>query len=345
MRMIDEAVVVTNPDLLNEAYVPPDIPAREPQIQELAACLSPALKKKKPLHAWVFGRPGTGKTLTAKFILRRIEREAYVAGVYVNCWEHNSYYSVLDKLVRELRILGAEKLNTSFKLERLEQFLGLRPFIIVLDEIDQPKADERDSVLYNLCNIGNVGLICVCNSRSILYSMDERIKSRLNARLVEFNPYTEDDLAFILKQRAELALYPGSWAKATLLRIAELAEGDARVAIQTLKNAAYNAEKEDSRTIKEKHIKDGFTSARDIKKTYLLNKLTTHHRMLHEIVKSRGEINSGELWEAYLERCRVENKPAIALRTYSEYMNKLIELDLVRWDRALVRGKVRVFRV
>lgn len=69
-----------------------------------------------------FGRPGTGKTLTAKFILRKIEREAYISSVYVNCWEHNSYYSVLDKLVRELRILGAEKLNTSFKLERLERF-------------------------------------------------------------------------------------------------------------------------------------------------------------------------------------------------------------------------------
>jgi hypothetical protein len=26
-------------------------------------------------------------------------------------------------------------------------------------------------------------------------------------------------------------------------------------------------------------------------------------------------------------------------------MNKLIELDLVRWDRALVRGKVRVFGI
>jgi Cdc6-like AAA superfamily ATPase len=59
----------------------------------------------------------------------------------------------------------------------------------------------------------------------------------------------------------------------------------------------------------------------------------------------RREINSGELWEAYLERCRVQDKPAIALRTFSEYMNKLIELDLVKWDRALVRGKVRVFKL
>ena len=50
-------------------------------------------------------------------------------------------------------------------------------------------------------------------------------------------------------------------------------------------------------------------------------------------------------WKAYLEKCGELKKQPIALRTFSEYMNKLIELDLVQWDRALVRGKVRVFKV
>lgn len=152
-------------------------------------------------------------------------------------------------------------------------------------------------------------------------------------------------MSFILRQRAEFALYPGSWNEGILSRIAELADGDARVAIQTLKNAAYNAENDSSPKIGEKHIQAGYNAAKDIKKTYLLNKLTTHHRLLYEIVKESREINSGELWKVYLSRCRAENKPTIALRTFSEYMNKLIELDLVRWDRALVRGKVRVFKL
>jgi len=345
MRMIEEQTIVTNPDILSENYVPANIPARETQIQELTFCLSPALKKKKPMHAWLHGKPGAGKTLIAKFILRKIEREAYVEGTYVNCWEQNSYYSVLDKLVRELRILGAEKLNTSFKLERLEACLGSRPFVIVLDEIDQPKRTERDSIIYNLCNIGNVGLICVCNSRTILYSMDGRIKSRLNSKQIELNPYTEDDLAYILEWRAELALYPSSWNKKTLAKIAELAEGDARVAIQTLKNAAYNAENGLSPRIKEKHIKEGYNAAKDLKKTYLLNKLTTHHRLLYDLVKEKKTIHSGQLWKVYLETCAKLKKQPIALRTFSEYINKLIELDLVQVDRALVRGKVRVFKV
>ncbi len=340
-----EPSIITNPDLLDETYIPANIPVRESHIKELTHCLRPALKKKKPMHAWLHGRPGTGKTLTAKFILRKIKAEEYVDGVYINCWEQNSYYSVLDKLVRELRILGAEKLNTSYKLERFERFVGQKPFVIVLDEIDLPKRYERDSIIYNLCNIGNIGLICVCNSRSVLYAMDERIKSRLNAKQLEFNHYSESDLAFILKRRAELALYPGSWSDKTLNRIAALAEGDARVAIQTLKNAAYNAENCLSRTIKEKHIKEGHSSVKVLNKTYLLNKLSSHHRLLYELVKKSKEIKSGELWKAYLEKCGELKKQPIALRTFSEYMNKLIELDLVQWDRALVRGKVRVFKV
>jgi Cdc6-like AAA superfamily ATPase len=175
--------------------------------------------------------------------------------------------------------------------------------------------------------------------------MDERIRSRLNAKQIEFRPYTEDDLAYIMERRAEIALHPHSWNRKTLDRIASLAEGDARVSIQTLKNAAYNAENDLSRKINEKHIREGYNSAKDLKKTYLLNKLTTHHRLLYELVKERKVIHSGQLWKIYLEKCAELKKPTIALRTFSEYMNKLIELDLVQWDRALVRGKVRVFKV
>lgn len=83
----------------------------------------------------------------------------------------------------------------------------------------------------------------------------------------------------------------------------------------------------------------GWNSAKNLKKTYLLNKLTLHHRLLYELVKENKEIKSGELWKIYLEKCKNLKTQPIALRTYSQYMNKLIEPDLVKWERALVRGK------
>lgn len=118
-----------------------------------------------------------------------------------------------------------------------------------------------------------------------------------------------------------------------------------RVAIQTLKNAAYNAENDLTSKIKDKHIKEGYNYTKDLKKTYLLNKLTTHHRLLCLLNKQNKQIESGKLWKIYIEKRKKLKKRPIALRTYSEYMNKLIEMYLVQWDRALVRGKVRVFKV
>ncbi len=85
--------------------------------------------------------------------------------------------------------------------------------------------------------------------------------------------------------------------------------------------------------------------ARVIKKAYLLNKLTPDHKILYEIVKSRKEILSNQLWEAYLSEARKRKVKPIASRTYSEYVNKLRDLGLIKAERARVRGKVRVFRV
>ncbi len=337
--------VLTRPELLCEDYFPSDILGREKQLNAISYCLEPANKKMKPVHAWIYGQSGTGKTVVAKYILKKSQKETNADGVYINCWENNSFFSILDKLVRELRILGAEKLNVGFKLERLQQFIGKKGFIIILDEFDQVKAPDSDDTIYNLCTYENIGLICISKSRLALYSLDERILSRLNPQQISFPSYTEEDIFQILMKRALFSLRPGSYKESTLHYIARLADGDSRVAIQTLRNAAYMAEKENSPTIKQAHIKSGHHSWKDLEKSYLLNKLNSHHRMLYGLVKEKKTINSGELWKAYLAKCQKQKRHPIAVRTFSEYMNKLIELDLVHWDRALVRGKVRVFSV
>ena len=336
---------MARPNLFHEDYIPADITGREMQIKEISYCLEPAYRKMKPMHAWLYGESGTGKTIVAKYLLKRCQRNAHLDGIYVNCWEYNSYFSILDKLVRDLRILGAEKLNTAFKLERFQQFIGKKPFLIILDEIDQIKHPEADAVIYNLCTHENIGLFCISKSRLALYSLDERIQSRLDARQIAFGPYSENELFKILMARALFSLRPGSYSENTLRFISKLAEGNARTAIQTLRNAAYIADNEQSPNIKLVHIKNGYNSSKDMERSYLLNRLNSHQRLLYELVKENKEINSGELWREYLERCKKLQKHPIAIRTYSEYMNKLIEMELVYWDRALVRGKVRVFKV
>jgi Cdc6-like AAA superfamily ATPase len=90
-------------------------------------------------------------------------------------------------------------------------------------------------------------------------------------------------------------------------------------------------------------VKHAWNSAKDIKKTYLLRKLTDHHRLLHELIVKNSGILSGDLWRLYLKTCSARRIHPIAVRTYSDYCNSLVELNLVEAKRAAIQGKVRVF--
>jgi len=341
MKWNDGSKIIHDHYLFSESYVPPNIPARENQIQELSFYLSTARDSMNPINVWIYGTPGTGKTSTCKFLLKKLENETNVRGLYVNCWENPTFYTILDKIIRELRILRADKLNTSFKFDRLRSHLCDKPFILFLDEIDQPSQKERNSILYNFSNLPRVGIVAISNNKYVLYTLDERIRSRLNAQWLEFGPYTIDDIRSILSHRADFALATGSYDDNVLNKIAELAGQDARIAIQTLKNAAHLAEKEITKCISIRHVNKGYYSVKNMKKSYLLDNLTIHHKILYDIIQHKTDVLSGKLWRLYLKKCSLMNVQPVASRTYSEYVRKLIEAGIVKAERASVKGKVR----
>jgi cell division control protein 6 len=337
--------IIADLSALSEDYIPECISGRETQLKEIRLCLGPVSRNYRPMNLWIYGPAGVGKTTTVKFLLKSLEKPYGIKTVYVNCWERRSFYSVLNKVISELRILGAERPDTSFKMERLERQLKEFFLILVLDEIDRTPPGQRASLLYSLCQLERVGVVCISSERDTLFDLDDRIKSRLNATQVEFKPYTASDLFQILKIRAEMALLPKTWDKELLEKISGLANGDARVAIQTLKNAAYYAERSGAKRIFQEHLDKGWKDARAIKRNYLLNKLADDHRILFEIVRQKKEIISGDLWAAYLSGAADRGLNPIAVRTFSEYMNKLRDVGLVKVSRARVRGKVRLFKV
>jgi orc1/cdc6 family replication initiation protein len=341
-----ERVLIRRPEVLTEAFMPSALLGRDRQIEELRMCLAPSLKQRKPINAWLCGSPGTGKTAVARHVLESIAEEHPVRGVYINCWEYRTLYLVSDKIVREQRIMFAEKTEAALKLERFARSLGSKPFVIVLDEIDKPTPVERNAILYNLSSIGNVGLICICNSRYFLVSLDQRILSRLAARQIVFQPYTSQQLVEILKDRAEEALEKDAWSVETLVEIARLSEGDARVAIQTLKNAAELAEARRGAAISPEDIGNGFSVAKELKLHYLLKSLTEHHRLIYELIKEAGTsgILSNALWESYLQRCSQSGKRPVAMRTFSSYVSTLLSVGLVQDERAPVRGNLRLLK-
>ena len=181
-----EARILVNPNVLEEDHLPDRMLHSKDRIAEIEGYLSPVLKKQKPLHLWLYGDPGTGKTATARYILEKLQRKSAVKGLYVNCWQHESLYSILDYITAELRILRAEEQRTAKKLEKFQQYIKDEPFLLILDEMDKPAPKERSSIIYTFCCLPKVGLINISNSCDSLFELDARVRSRLNPVLVVY---------------------------------------------------------------------------------------------------------------------------------------------------------------
>lgn len=342
----ESASIIVNPDLLAEDYLPEKIPGREGQLKALGHSLTPALSRNKPMHAWLFGASGSGKTATSRYVLKQMRQEANVNGVYVNCWESHTLHFIMEKIVTDLRLLHTAQSSTTYKLMKFQRHIQSEPFIIVLDEIDKPEPKERNTILYALSTLGKVGLLCISNDKLAFYTLEERVKSRLNPVQVEFHPYTKADLLEIISQRADLSLTPGTWSRQLLEKIVNLSGGDARVAIQTLKDAANDAQINRDKVIAESHIRNGWKNAQNWKRTYLLETLTPDHRLLYNLVKDNPGIVSGSLWQTYMLQTKEKGGEPIAVRTFSKYVSRLRDLGLIRVEPARVKeGNVRKFYV
>jgi cell division control protein 6 len=344
MALASEVGIVLNADILSETYVPPTIPAREPHIEELKGCMSPALKGQKPLSAWLHGTPGTGKTTVASHVLNELNARTGIPGLYVNCWKHNSFYAVLEYALTEMRKGFGDARDKHVRLSQFESLVKDRPFLLVLDEIDLVPSGERNDMIYNLATIQKTGLICISENRYPILALEGRIRSRLNPQMIEFQPYTEEQLLDILRERASRALHQDSWNGGLLKLIASKAAGDARIAIQTLRNAAVYADSEGAAAISAKHVDKGHSDTRGLKKTYELKRLTDHHRLLYRLIKERPGVSSPDLFRGYIQECESRNWKPVAGRTFSLYMQKMTELKLVRPERARVKGRVYSFK-
>jgi orc1/cdc6 family replication initiation protein len=340
--MVNE--IIADPDVLEEEYIPESIPCREVQKRELAFCLSPIERGMKPLDCLCHGKPGTGKTALVKYILQQIQDDVNAFALYVNCWENKTLSSILDRIVEQLGLVIVEK-SYSVKLPRIKCKIEDKPCVITLDEVDKLDCKELNDVIYMLKGLGKVGLICISNKREYFLVLDPRITSRLRFRSIDFPPYSNAELLTILKHRIIdcRALYPDTWSNEILEEIADLAAGDARIAIQTLRNSALIAEKSNKPKITIEDVEKAYEEVKEIKRKYLLEKLGEHHKIICRIVRENPGITSSNFYEAYKREAKEHSLNPKSGRTFNNYVDELISLGYLRVERAKVRGNVRSF--
>lgn len=183
--------IFKNRDAIGPHYMPNKILFRDKQINELVSSLGNALKGIKADNIFLYGKTGTGKTSTAKYVLMQLdayaaENKAKTLNVYLNCRNYNSKYKVIGHIVKRFYpdkdYVGY---SSTFIYEKMIEFLeqhGIQ-LIVVLDEIDKVK--DLDELIYALVRVNDelkkaaISIIGISNKLNFKERLDPRSKSSL----------------------------------------------------------------------------------------------------------------------------------------------------------------------
>ncbi|MFC2174306.1 Cdc6/Cdc18 family protein [archaeon] len=324
MSIFDKKVVLIRDEQpLLEYFIPENVSRRDGQKQELAECLRPVTVNRKPRNAFLYGPCGTGKTLMVQWMLRELEgRTSRARTAYVNCWKRNTTHAALTEILSQLDIYVNYRQAATDLLKLLEKEAAKKQVVVCLDEVDSMETSE---LLYDLSRSG-IGMVMISNDAYAMMDIDPRIKSSVNAEGIEFPAYTDEEVLDIVKERAKYGIVPGAVRENDLKMIARLADGDARIAIETLRRAALVAEDKEQTKITSSEVKKAFGSTGMLRKDEALKKLNEHEKVLYSLMEKQKNVSTKELWEKYV---KADKKPA-SQRSYRNYMNHLARIGLIR---------------
>ncbi|KZN25041.1 MULTISPECIES: orc1/cdc6 family replication initiation protein [unclassified Haladaptatus] len=98
--------IFENKEVLRPSYTPHELPHRKEQINRMATILVAALRGETPSNILIYGKTGTGKTASAKFVSQELERTSQKYEVpceveYINCEITDTQYRVLAQLANK----------------------------------------------------------------------------------------------------------------------------------------------------------------------------------------------------------------------------------------------------
>jgi len=339
--------------VLQSAYIPQTILHREEQTKQIASILAPALKGDKPSNIFVYGKTGTGKTVTVKFTTQKLievaKRESILIRIlYVNCKLKRSAdteYRLIAQLATELGKsipptgLPTEEVYKTFLMAINKQ---KQNYILILDEIDQLVNKTGDNVLYNLTRINEgtesqISIIGISNDVVFVDSLDPRVRSSLSEEEIVFPPYNAVQIQSILKQRAELAFNNGVLEQGVIEKCSAYAardHGDARRALELLRVAGEVADRKNTQKIAIEHIDEAEDKIdRDRIIDIVATQPKQYQLVLYSIISLQPARNNslftGEVYEVYKSLCRKTNTSILTQRRISDIISEFDMLGIV----------------
>lgn len=350
---------------LQISYTPTTILHREKQIKQLARILAPSLRLEKPSNVFLYGLTGTGKTVCAQYVRKKLLEKAKEQNVsllipYVNCKLRkvaDTEYRILAELVRTL---GGKVPATGLPTEQIyRKFTELvdvekQIVIVILDEIDRAVSKIGDEFLYNLTRLNTelskaqISFVGISNNLKFLDTLDPRVKSSLSEEEMLFPPYNALQLQDILRERAKEAFKENVIEEGVIEKCAAYAareHGDARRALDLLRIAGELVERDGKDKITLEYID---MAKEKIETDKVIEAIETQPRHFQltllatiQLSKTQTKIYTGDIYNLYKKFCKRVGMNCLTQRRISDV---IAELDMLGLINAKVISKGRYGR-
>jgi len=356
--ILNKPTLFRDRNVLSPHYIPEALPHREKEITKIMETVSPALKGERPHNLLLYGKTGTGKTCSVKYVMEKFSSVPSASKmVYVNCRIYDSKYKILQKVVKDhIPEFYKQGYGFSFLYEKILNWIegDGKSLIYVLDEVDMVK--DIDDLMYTITRSndelkrGCISLIGISNKVSFKERLDPRSRSSLFETEMVFAPYTSYQLREILKQRSTRGFVDGVVEEGALNLAAAIAaqdNGDARYALKLLLKAGELADENGDSKITDTHVEKARRTVDEDISVEAISTLPRHQQIvLYSIASLQCEggrysslgdngnsrINgllSGEVFERYSLLAKKFRTEARSARWYREYLNDLEMLGLI----------------
>ncbi len=365
-------------NIMSQHYTPNKLPFRESQIEEITTILGNTLQGKRADNLFIYGKVGTGKTVTVKYVLQQLEQFALqnnssAETAYVNCRTHNSKYKVLLNALRKFHpdenFIG---FSAAFVYEKLLEYANKskKQMVLALDEVDKVK--DVDELIYALSRgndeleHGSISIIGISNNLLFKDRLDARTKSSLCEKEMVFSPYNAAELKAILEDRVAKAFKKGAVEESAINCAAAFAAqetGDARTAVMLLLRAGELTDKAGLGKVTDAEVKKAKSKVEEeiifnMIKTlpsqqqlvlYAIASLTVNSKGVRRItgVQEEGVLFSGEIYDEYKRIAKSLEENVISSRWYRQYINELeiYGLILATQSGKGIRGSTRLIKL
>ena len=329
----DQDPIFARKELLHVGHVPEEnrIVGRDTEIESVAEEIGAVVRDDPPNNVMIYGKTGTGKSLVSRHVAGRAKNAAQSNGVdcdvvYIDCSE-------ADTETRATRIIATElKKKTAYEQGIPLRGVGTMEYyqhiwrildtyldsaILILDEIDKLATSNILMQLSRAREAGKtecyIGIIGISNKIQYKEQLDERIDSSFGHRELFFHPYDAEQLKEIMRNRTD-AFQSGVLGSGTIELCAALAakkHGDARKAIDILKEAGELARRNGDTTITDDHIEQAQNVAEINRVEELTSGGTIHAKLaLYSLASliitgSKASFSTREVYERYDRMCDV----------------------------------------